>query len=42
MNIQLPVLIATLAALATSITTCAADDLKQATLYKNPRAGVCH
>lgn len=41
MNRQLPVLIATLAALATSITTWAADEMKQATLYKNPSCGCC-
>ncbi len=41
MNRQLSVLIATLAALATSITTWAADDMKQATLYKNPSCGCC-
>lgn len=41
MNRQLPVLIATLASLAASMATWAADDMKQATLYKNPSCGCC-
>lgn len=41
MNRRLFVLFATLIALTSSATTWAADNMKQATLYKNPSCGCC-